>query len=159
MKTIDLEYTLSYQEAYEAFYVLASRRSSRTRNITACLLTAVAVVMLALFARSKIGVHYLFLAVCAIALLFYVLYQPVISAKRGASNVARTAGKYKIKLSSDGTIEFPDGTRMDIKGDKNSRTIETDEVFAMRIDQYHTVCIPKRILNRKETDFIKQIVS
>ena len=157
MDKLELQYTLSYQEAYETFYVLASRRSSRTRIITAVLLTAIAIIMLVLFANNGIKIHYLFLAICSIALLFYVLYQPIITAKHGAAKVQKAGGKYRIILFSDGKIRFPNGEELCLKEDKYSRVIETENVFAMRIDAYHTVCVPKRILKEKDEQFIRAL--
>ncbi len=155
MDKLELQYTILYQEAYEAFYVLASRRTIRTRNITAALLTVITVVMLVLYAKDGIGIHYLFLAICSVALLFYILYQPVISAKRGASKVEKTAGEYKISFYSDGTIQFPNGESLIINEDKYSRVVETEKVYALRINANYTVCIPKRILKKEDEEFIR----
>ena len=82
MKKLDLKYRLTYDEAYETFYTLASRRSRRTTTIICAILAAAAAVLLVLYGMDSIKIHYLFLAICSIALLFYIIYKPVLSARR-----------------------------------------------------------------------------
>lgn len=158
MKKLDLKYKLSYQEAYDAFYVLASRRSRRTRLLTGAVLAAISAGMLVMYGLNRTGFHYLFLAVCSIALLFYIIYQPVIGARRGARQVARADGTYHVVLHEGGTIDLPGENGLSIRGDKFSRAVETDTVFAIRIDAGHTVCIPKRILKGSEEDMIRGLI-
>lgn len=156
MKKLDLRYSMTYEEAKEAFYALATRRSRGSRIAVSVILVAICVSMLAMYAYSKTGIHYLFLAVCSIAMLFYVIYQPALAARRGASKVSKTGGEYHIILNEDGSCELPDGTKLDMGADKYARAIETDNVFAVRFDGEHTVCIPKRILKDKEEVFIRE---
>lgn len=155
MKKIDLKYKLTYQEAYETFYVLASRLSRKTRIAIGVVLTVITAVLLVLFAMDGTRAHYLFLAICSVALLFYILYQPVISARRGARQVERTSGTYHVILHEDGTIDLPGEKNLKIKGDKYARIIETDSVFAMRVDTQHTICIPKRVMKDADEKFIR----
>ena len=158
MKKLDVTYQLSYDEAFEAFKVLASRRSPAVRNAIIAILVVIAVVMLVLYGVNGIGIHYLFLAIISIVLLAYIIYHPVLSAKRGANGVARARGKYHVVLHDDGTMDLPREEGIKLHGDKYSRIIETDNVFAIRPDGEHTVCIPKRILNNKETEFVRSLM-
>ena len=155
MNKVDLKYKLTYQEAYEAFYVLASRLSRKIRILISVILTAIAAVLLVLFAMESTRAHYFFLAICSVALLFYILYQPVISARRGARQVERVNGTYHVIVHEDGTIDLPGEKNLKVKGDKYARTIETDEVFALRIDAQHTICIPKRVMKDADEELIR----
>ena len=159
MNRVDLRYRISYDEAYEAFKAVASRRSNTARTAVTAVLAAITCVLLVLFARESAAVHYLFLAVCSILLMFYLIYQPVISARRGASQVSKTAGEYHVVLHDNATMDLPDESDIDLRADKFARIVETENVFAIRPDTQHTVCIPKRILKDNEKDFIKKLAS
>lgn len=151
-------YKLTYQEAYDTFYLLASRQSKRTKTLLGICLTAVAVCLLILFAADSRGIHYLFLAVIAILLLFYLLYHPLLSARKGAKNVAKTNGTYKITVNESGRIQLPGNQTLQFGEDKYARAVETDSIFALRIDTQHTLCIPKRILKEREILQIRQMI-
>ncbi|MBR2188758.1 MAG: YcxB family protein [Eubacterium sp.] len=155
---ITLNYQLTKDEAYEAFYLHASRRSRTVKLIVSAVLTALAVILLGFYALDSRRIHMLFLAVCAIALLFYILYQPVLQAKRGARLVEKAGGKYRIILHRDGRIVLPDGGVLNMSGDKYARAVETDTIFALRPDAQHTICIPKRILSEDEAEFIRALL-
>lgn len=158
MKKLDLTYQLTYEEAYEAFRVLASRRRRSTRIAASCVIVVAAITLLVLYGMDGVKIHYLFLAVCCIAVLFYLVYQPVISAKRGAANVAKAAGTYHIILYENGTIDLPGEKGISIHGDKFARSVETDKVFALRPDPQHTICIPKRLLKDRDADMIRDLL-
>lgn len=152
------EYRLTRQEAYDTFYLLASRLSKRTKRLFFAGLTGVSVSLLILFGMDSRKIHYLFLALIAILLLFYVLYYPVLCAKKGAENVARTDGIYRVELNADGLIRLPPGQVLEYGSDQYARTVETDRIFAVRIDGQHTVCIPKRILKESEISRLREIL-
>ncbi len=151
-------YKLTYQEAYDTFYLLASRQSKRTRILLGICLTAAAVCLLILFAADSRGIHYLFLAAIAILLLFYLLYHPVLSARKGARNVAKANGTYQITVNGSGRIRLPGNQTLQFGEDKYARAVETDSIFALRIDTQHTLCIPKRILKEREILQIRQMI-
>ncbi len=155
---LNLEYKMSYQEAYDAFLLLASRRRKSATILFVIALTAIAVVLLILFALDPRKVHYLFLAVIAILLLFYIIYQPALSARRGAKNVAKTNGIYKISLDESGRIGLPDKSILLFGEDKHARAAETDTIFALRVDKDHTICIPKRILGKNQEVQVRQMI-
>lgn len=146
---LKFEYRLTYEECYETFYLL-SRKWGRTKGIVlTSVLTAIAVVMLILYYRDRRGVHYFFLSVLTILVLTYLIYMPVLKAKKGAKNVSRQNGLYRIELTGDGRIKSGKEV-VDLKGDEDARVIETDMIFAIRPDRIHTFCIPKRILSKEE---------
>ena len=159
MKKLDLKYRLTYDEAYETFYALASRRSRKTTLIICAIIAVIAAVLLVLYGMDSRKVHYLFLAGCSIILLFYILYKPVLSARKGASSVAKAAGEYHVTVYDNGTIDLPGEKGIDIHGDKYSRSVETDTVFAIRPDSQHTICIPQRILKDKDRDLLRSILN
>ena len=155
---LKLNYSLTEDEAFQAFYLLASRRSGIMKWIVSAVLAALTLVLLVFYAADSRRVHLLFLAVCAIALLFYILYQPLLRAKRGARRVGKTGGRYQITLYQDGRISLPGEDTLKLSGDKYARAIETDMIFALRPDAQHTICIPKRILPAEEADFIRTVL-
>lgn len=152
-------YTLSYDEAYEAFYRLAFKRSRKFQLAAGIVLTAAAVLMLVLFALDPRKVMDLFLAIIAILLLFYLIYFPVLKAKRGARSVAKAQGTYKVEITDMGTISIPRMKPIDIDGDRDARAVETDELFIIRPDTAHTYCIPKRVMKDKEAYGVREILS
>lgn len=76
-------YRLSYQEAYDTFYLLATRLTRKKKIIYGILLTAIAVLSLVFYGLDTRKVHLCLLAIFAAVLLFYLLYYPVFSARKG----------------------------------------------------------------------------
>ena len=74
-------YRLSYQEAYDTFYLLATRLTRKKKIIYGILLTAIAVLSLVFYGLDTRKVHLCLLAIFAAVLLFYLLYYPVFSAR------------------------------------------------------------------------------
>ena len=153
-----LRYQLSYQEAYDAFRLLALRQSRRTRIILGVCLTAAAVGLLIYFALDPLRIFALLLALIAILLLFYLIYHPALSARRGAAKVAKQHGTYEVTVCGSGQIDLAGGTSLQYGEDKFARTIETDTIFAVRADQYTTICIPKRLLTNPDIEKIRTIL-
>lgn len=151
-------YKLTRQEAYDAFYLLASRQSKKAKIFYFAGLTGISAYMLLLFALDSRKLHCLFLALIAVALLFYLLYRPVFCARKGAENVVRTNGTYQVELSASGLIRLPPDQVLKFGSDRYARFVETDYIFALRIDAQHTLCIPKRILKESEIDRIRDIL-
>lgn len=155
VKMQKFQYTLTYDEAFEAFYLLTFRRTKRTRILAEIMLTVIAVIMLILYALKPIRIHYLYLTVIAILLLFYLLYYPYAKARKGAKSVVAAKGTYQVGVSSDGKLHFGKKA-VPLKGDKYARAIETKNSFIVRPNQETTVCIPKRILSKSNEDFIRE---
>lgn len=145
-----LNYRLTYNEAYQSFYLLANKWKGEQKIIVGIILTVVAVIMLILRYRDPTAFHYSYIALLATLLLFYLVYGPVSKARRGARKVKKQNGSFKIEISKDGKIILPDGEAIDLSSDKDARVIETDDIFAVRPDGRHTFCIPKRILKEDE---------
>lgn len=152
-------YKLSYDEAYEAFSVLAFKRSRKFQLIAGIALTAAAVIMLVTFALDSRKVMNLFLALLAVLLLFYLIYFPVLKARKGARSVAKANGVYKVEVVDVGTISLPNMKPIDLAGDKDARAVETDNIIAIRPDSSHTFCIPKRVMKEKEIYGVREILS
>ena len=152
-------YDLTYDEAYRAFSLLAFKRSGKFRLIAGIILTAAAVLMLVLFAMDNTKVMDLFLAVIAILLLFYLIYFPVLKARKGARAVERAKGTYRVAITDTGTISLPHEKPINLDGDKDARAIETDDLFVIRPDSYHTFCIPKRVMKEKEIYGVREILA
>lgn len=153
-----LQYRLTYQEAYDTFYLMAFRQSRRTRLLLGICLTAAAVLLLVLFARDSRTVYNLFLAIIATLLLFYLIYHPALAARRGAAKVARTNGTYRITIHGSGRIDLPGNQTIQFGEEKYARAAETDTIFALRPDTQNTLCIPKRLLSETEAAEIRKIL-
>lgn len=148
--TYQLNYRLTYDEAYESFFLLANKRSKKWKMLSGIFLAVVAIVMLILRYFDQNGIHYSFIALVAILMLFDLIYAPMIKAKLGARKVAKQNGLYKIAVTATGQLRLPNGDVMDLANDKDARVIETSKIFALRPDGRHTFCIPKRILRSDE---------
>lgn len=156
-KKLEFVYKLTYEESYETFLALSMKQKKRTRYILAALMTAIAVAMLVLYWLDSSRVHYFVIAVLDILLLSYLVYVPALKAKKGAKAVSRQNGTYKIELTEEGAIRSQ-GQTIPLKGDKDARAIETENVFALRPDRMHTFCLPKRILTPVETVRVRELL-
>ncbi len=151
------EYRLKYEECYETFYFLGIKWEERKRNILAALLIVIGVVMLFGFYRDSRKIHYFFIAILDILLLYYLIYVPALKAKKGAKKVSRQGGTYKIELTADGKVRTGNEC-VNLKGDPDARVIETNTIFAIRPDRIHTFCLPKRIMTEKEMEEVRKIL-
>ena len=157
-------YQLSYQEAYDTFYLLATRITKKGKIIYGMLLTAVAVLSLIFYGLDTRKVHLCLLAIFAVALLFYLLYYPTFAARKGATKVATLAGNYQFTINQLGqiTLPQPNGNEkasyiVTLGKDKYSRVLETDTIYAIRADAQTTLCLPKRILTKDQKAQLDQL--
>lgn len=158
--TLTFTYQLTYDEAYEAFYLLSMKWSKKTRTILTVVLTIIAVCFLGLYGFNGKNISCFFLAIVDILLLSYLVYMPVLKARRGAEKVCSQRGTYKVELTENGRI-LTGKEELKITGDANARVIETAGSYILRPDGQHTFCIPKRIMNvqeQKETESILKSV-
>lgn len=154
---LKFEYKLNYEESYAAFYLLCMKWGKRKRSILAALLTVIAIAMLAAYWFDSRKIHFFFIAVLAILLLYYLIYVPVLKAKKGAKKVYRQDGIYKVELTCDGKIRTEDEC-LELKGDKDARAVETNSIFVIRPDRVHTFCFPKRIMTDVEIQQVRTIL-
>ena len=152
------QYKLNYDEAYETFSLLTTKWSRKVQLIITAAVVLIAVVMLVLYFMDSQKAHLFVIAICAIAVLAYMVYFPPIKAKRGAARVAKTGGTYKITLTQDGKVVLPNNDRIPLNGDKQSRALETDRLFAIRADRLTTICIPKRIIRKADLEDVREIL-
>ena len=151
-------YRLNYEEIYHCFYLLAFRRSRGFKLAAGTALTVLAAVLLGGYVLDPTKVHYCVMAILSILLLFYMIYVPVLKARRGAKALFRKNGTYQIRLYESGKANI--GTAMiALNGDKNACAIETEELFIIRPDAENTICIPKRIMTQDETEEIHRMLA
>ena len=155
---LSFRYKLSYDEAYEAFYLLSFRRSRTFKLAVGCGLVAVIVVLLILFVLDPRKIHYFMIVILALLLLFYLIYMPAIKARRGARQVAKTDGTYQLELTEDGQLRLQNET-IPLAGDKNARAYETDRIFAIRTDTARTFCLPKRLMAEEQIGRVRQVLT
>lgn len=154
--TLTFTYQLSYDEIYEAFFLLSMKWSRKTRMVLTGVLTFIAICFLILFAFDRTRMYCFFLAIVDIFLLSYLVYIPALKARRGAKKVCSQKGSYHVKLTEKGQIISGDKC-IALAGDANARAIETASSYIIRPDGQHTFCIPKRIMSvqeQKETETI-----
>ena len=160
MNMTDFQYTfryqLSYQEAYDTFYALATRLTRRQKWIYGVLLAIVATLFLVFYGMDTRKVYCCVLAIWAIMLLFYLLYYPMLAARKGAAKVAGLAGEYQFSINQQGQISFPKANNKDaphiitLGEDKYSRVLELDSLYAIRADAQTTLCLPKHVLKTEQ---------
>lgn len=150
-------YQLSYQEAYDTFYLLATRLSLKKKIVYGILLTSVAILCLIFYGQDTRKIHLCLLSLFAVALLFYLLYQPAVAARKGAIKVKKLAGNYQFTINHLGQITLPVATNdknvpciITLGEDRHSRVIETDSIYAIRVNAQTTLCLPKRIIKKEQ---------
>ncbi len=154
---MEFEYRLKYDECQETFYLLGMKWGERKRKILTVLLTVIGVVMLLGYYRDSQKIHYFFIAILDILLLYYLIYVPALKAKKGAKKVSRQGGTYKIELTREGKIRTGNEW-VDLNGDADARVIETDTIFVVRPDRVYTFCLPKRIMTEEEIEEVREIL-
>ena len=154
---ITFHFQLQYQEAYDTFYLLSSKHGRKYNAVIGICLTLIASILLIFYALDSRKVHYFYLAVISILLLFYLIYSPVIKAKKGASAVVKNNGYYEIGFTEKGILHLPSSESILLSEDKHSRVVETDTIFAIRADKEHTVCLPKRILQDVQESQLREL--
>jgi hypothetical protein len=156
VKTV--QYQLEYQEAYEAFLLLATKGSQTTRAAVLAGLFLVGAFLTFQYGLNPSHVEYLLLALLAVATFLGVAAAPSWRAKRGASQVARQLGSYCVGLGN-GFVSTPDGERWPLAGDSLARAVETETLFIIRPDRINTFCLPKRILTTEQQDAVRNILT
>jgi len=155
---LSFRYQLSYDEAYEAFYLLSFRRSRTFKLAVGCGLVAVIVILLVLFVLDPRKIHYFMIVILALLLLFYLIYMPAVKARRGARQVVKTGGTYQLELTEDGQLRLQKET-IPLAGDKNARAYETNRIFAIRTDTARTFCLPKRLMQEDQMSRVRAILT
>lgn len=154
----DFRFRLSYDEAFEAFHNLLERGNKKLRTAATAGVALAATGLLIGFALDRTKMHFLYTALMAVIVLSLLIYAPVINAKKGAKKVAAANGSYQLRISSKGQVILPRKEPISMAGDKNSRAIETRNLFVIRTDNTNTICIPKRIMKDTEIDDIRKIL-
>ncbi len=152
---LEFTYNLKFDEIYEALLLLNKKCGKKTEKVLVILLTIIAVSLLGGYYVDGRRIHFFFLAILDIMLLFYLIYVPELKAKSAAKKISRQKGTYRIRFTEEGTI-VTEMEKIDLIGDKDARTIETKNVFIIRPDSTHTLCLPKRILTEVEKEDIRE---
>ena len=153
----EFTYKLTYDEIYESFLLLNQRWGKKGRIFVGVALVIITIAMLLGYYLDSQKMHYFLLAIFSILLLYYLIYVPVIKAKRGAQKVSKINGRYRVKIRANGKIQAETEV-IDIAGDKDARVIETDRLYVLRPDNRHTFCLPKRIMKQDEIEEIRELL-
>lgn len=156
-KKYTFRYSLSYQEAYDAFLALAMRYTKKVKYGLMATIVLVAIFSMVIFAMDPDRFYVFFLVIMAVIMTIYLFYMPIIKAKKGAAQVARIGGTYEVAITSTGKIILA-GVEDDLKQDKNSRAVELKDSFAIRPNSYTTVCIPKRTMRPSQVEAVREIL-
>lgn len=158
MKTAyEFMYKLSYDEIYESFLLLNTKWSKKIRIIIGSVLVLITIAMLAGYYLDSKKIHFFILAIFSIMLLYYLIYAPVLKAKRGAKKVSKQKGIYRVKLTEDGKV-YMGSEKIEMAGDKDARVIETERVYVLRPDNRHTFCLPKRMMKQDEINEVRELL-
>lgn len=159
VKSLQLSYVLTYDEALSSFLFVATRRSETSRKILSVVLLSLAAALIVFYGLYPYHLEYMALALLSLALWVMVVPYPSYKAKRGARAVARAKGTYQVELFSDGYIQPWVSQRLPLSGDKAARGCETEQLFVLRPDSQHTFCLPKRAMKPAEIDFVRQTLA
>ncbi len=147
--TLRFRYSLSYGEAFEAFYRLAARGGVRARKIASFGLLLISAALIFMYALEPARLEYFFLPLLCLAMYFGLMYYPGLKARRGARHVAAAGGQYLVEIGAEGLIRAA-GEEVKLAGDRDARAFESAELFIIRPDRAHTFCLPKRIMKEAE---------
>lgn len=147
IKKYHLNYQLSYEELAESMTLICDRRSKKSRIIMSCVLFVLAIGAVILYAQNPYGIHYAFTAIVMAAFSFIVGAYPSLKGKNSARKISKQRGTYKLVVSSDGYILPYGDDSVDLFAFSGGKCFETNQLFAIRADRFHSFCIPKRILN------------
>jgi hypothetical protein len=153
-----VRYTLTYDEAYEAFYLLADKWGKKWRLIAFIALGAAAAVSLGLAVADRTAIQYSMLTVFSATLMLLVWSWPAAKARRGAKTVTREAGTYRLTISHTSGIRLPNGQTVPLQGDPDARAFETAQSFVIRPDRRNSFCVPKRVLKDGQVSAIRRIL-
>ncbi len=156
LQSINLSYTLSYEEAYEAFFLLSSKFSKKIKQAVSFILLAVAAILVVFYALNPYNLEYFVLPFLSLGVFLYVQYYPQYKAKNGAKKVKLAKGTYKIIFFTDGRIKPFNGEEISVSVDKDSRAFETETLFVIRPDRSNTFCFPKRVIKEKEINLVRE---
>lgn len=156
--TFFFRFTLTYEEAREAFLLIIDRRSPAARRIMRLALLSMASVCVCLYCIHPYGLQYALAALLFAVFAYLVSAWPSLRAARAARHVAHIAGVYEITLSEEGYLLLPDGERVDLNGDSGSRAYETERLFAIRPDRLHTFCLPRRSIPASDFQQVRSIL-
>jgi hypothetical protein len=158
-KRITFKYSLSYDEAYDAFLILSARGRKRTRDAVAVILMILAAALTVLYAFHPYHIEYFLLALLVLATFGGVVYYPKIKAHVGAKRVEKARGVYDVEFLAEGYIKTPDGSCLEMSGDKDARVFETETLFVLRPDRQNTFCLPKRVMSDQDISLVRSIVA
>ncbi|UQZ89798.1 hypothetical protein C4J81_11495 [Deltaproteobacteria bacterium Smac51] len=151
------KYSLTYDEAFEAFHRLAARGNPVARKIVAIGLLGLSAALIVMYALEPTRLEYFFLPILCLATYFGMMYYPGFKARRGAKAVATARGHYQVEITESGLIRSG-GEDIELDGDKDARAFETSQLFVIRPDRLHTFCLPKRIMKEAEALEVREIL-
>ena len=157
-ETYEYRFRLTYEEAYEAFLNLLERGNKKLRTMATLAVGVIAAGLLIGFAMDKTRVHFIYTALMAVIVLALLIYVPALNARKGAARVAKAGGSYQVRISRTGQVILPRKEPIPLAGDKNSRAVETKNLFAIRTDNSTTLCIPKRTMKDQEIEDVRKIL-
>lgn len=154
---LHFNFKLTFEEASEAFLLIIDRRSRISRLAMGMTLLLLALVNVILYALHPYGLQYAMMAFQFAVFSFLVFAYPSIKARFAAKSVVRQGGYFKLMLSTDGYFILPGGDKLRLNGDRHSRVLESNTLFAIRPDKSHTLCLPKRVVRASDISLVRQI--
>lgn len=152
---IKLDYKFKYDEIYSTFKLLAFRINNKIQIIIKFILVTIIIYTLIEFNIDKTKSNYYFVGVFSLALLIYLIYYPIIFARRKTKAIMKMGGRCKLIINDDGSISIPNNLKIEVKNNPSFKSYETDNVFIYNSPGSHTFCIPKRVLKDKEIEKLR----
>jgi hypothetical protein len=153
------EYSLKRPEAAEAFKLVAALGGRRVRLAALAALFATGVFLTVSYGLNPSHLELPLLGLLTVGVYLAVALAPSWRAWRGAAQVAKLNGRYRLGFSPDGRLLTPDGESSPLRGDKRARAFETDELFVIRPDRLRTFCLPKRVLTAEQCGEVRRLLS
>lgn len=154
------EYQISYeitrQEVCEGFAEINGRYSTSVKYMI-CSGVVISIVYL-LYQQycNRLAIYNTITAIFGIVILFYILYAPIIKARRTAAYVAKAGGKICFTLNENGEITL-DKEVVSMGDYKRGRMIETERLYVIHLDKDHNFILPKRIMSSCERKDIFEV--
>ncbi|MDR3135751.1 MAG: hypothetical protein LBU69_06640 [Deltaproteobacteria bacterium] len=152
------EYQLTWEEAYQAFYLLAKVGSRRLRGTVLTALALLGAALTVMYGLRPMRLDYQLMAILCVVTFVAMAWAPSWKARKGARQVELKGGFYSLGIG-EGFVATPDGDRHPLSGDRRAKAFETPGLFVIRPSRAFTFCLPKRVLAEGEAQKVSDILS
>lgn len=138
---MEIQYQLTREEIEESLICLNWKREGRRKIVTILILSVIAVFCIWKYWLEPGNVMMQFLICVLLFVLFIVAYLPTIRRKYKTAKMGRQKGVYKIQIPEESICHI----------------YESEHVYTI-VQNEETYCIPKRILQEKQEQKIRDVI-